>query len=36
MSILQLITSPEAATRDQALDAWCAGRDLSALLAAWT
>ena len=34
MSVLELITSPAAATRDQALDAWCAGRDLPALLAA--
>ena len=34
MSVLELITSPEAATRDRALDVWCAGRDLPALLAA--
>ena len=34
MSVLELITSPAAATRDRALDAWCAGRDLPALLAA--
>jgi hypothetical protein len=33
-SLLELIASPEAATRDRAVDAWCEGRSVAQLLAA--
>ena len=31
-SLLELIESPEAATRDRAVDAWCEGRSAAELL----